>query len=71
MCVCRFYSELLSVGLLQPLDCPIEGLKDHEGTENYVTPLGTSSIVKHFLSQSGKRPPVGQLSNQIHLKRTG
>uniref|UniRef100_A0A668T386 Amine oxidase domain-containing protein n=1 Tax=Oreochromis aureus TaxID=47969 RepID=A0A668T386_OREAU len=43
----------LSAGLLQPLDCLIEGLKDHEGTENYVTPLGTSSIIKHFLSQSG------------------
>ncbi|XP_047464367.1 renalase isoform X2 [Mugil cephalus] len=48
-----FYSELLSAGILQPLDCPIEGLKHKEDSENYVTPLGVSSLVKHFLSQSG------------------
>ncbi|XP_030611166.1 renalase isoform X1 [Archocentrus centrarchus] len=48
-----FYSELLSAGVLQPLSCLIEGLKDKEGTKNYVTPLGTGSIIKYFLSQSG------------------
>lgn len=49
----NFYTELLSAGLLQPLDCRIEGLQHKEGDKNYVTPLGTSSVVKHFLSESG------------------
>ncbi|XP_028264196.1 renalase isoform X2 [Parambassis ranga] len=48
-----FYSELLSAGVLQPLDCLIEGLQKKEGSEDYMTPLGTCSVVKHFLSQSG------------------
>ncbi|XP_043957932.1 renalase [Gambusia affinis] len=49
----NFYTELLSAGLLKPLDCHIEGLQHKEGNKNYVTPLGTSSVVKHFLSESG------------------
>ncbi|XP_037319559.2 renalase [Pungitius pungitius] len=49
----RFYSELLSAGVLQPLDSLVEGLKHRDGDENYVTPQGMSSVVKHFLSQSG------------------
>ncbi|MEQ2270981.1 hypothetical protein XENORESO_018897, partial [Xenotaenia resolanae] len=48
-----FYTELLSAGLLRPLDCHIEGLQHKEGNKDYVTPLGTSSVVKHFLSESG------------------
>ncbi|CAF94888.1 unnamed protein product [Tetraodon nigroviridis] len=47
------YSELLSLGLLQPFDSIIEGLKVSDGSRNYMTPLGTSSLVKHFLSESG------------------
>lgn len=47
------YSELLSVGILQPLDSQIEGLKHKDGDKNYVTPRGMSSVVKHFLSESG------------------
>ncbi|MEQ2203132.1 hypothetical protein XENOCAPTIV_025239 [Xenoophorus captivus] len=46
-------AELLSAGLLRPLDCHIEGLQHKEGNKDYVTPLGTSSVVKHFLSESG------------------
>ncbi|MEQ2243362.1 hypothetical protein ILYODFUR_006306 [Ilyodon furcidens] len=49
----NFYTELLSAGLLRPLDCHIEGLQHKEGNKDYVTPLGTSSVVKHFLSESG------------------
>ncbi|PWA21804.1 hypothetical protein CCH79_00018867, partial [Gambusia affinis] len=52
MCMFSFYTELLSAGLLKPLDCHIEGLQHKEGNKNYVTPLGTSSVVKHFLSES-------------------
>uniref|UniRef100_A0A3Q1IUD0 Amine oxidase domain-containing protein n=1 Tax=Anabas testudineus TaxID=64144 RepID=A0A3Q1IUD0_ANATE len=47
-----FYSELLSSGVLQPLRGLIEGLKQNNDCTNYVTPLGMSSVVKHFLSQS-------------------
>ncbi|KAM4525402.1 renalase [Odontesthes bonariensis] len=48
-----FYTELLSAGILQPLDCPIQGLKQKEGSKDYVAPLGMGSLVKHFLSESG------------------
>uniref|UniRef100_A0A3Q3A5G5 Renalase, FAD-dependent amine oxidase n=1 Tax=Kryptolebias marmoratus TaxID=37003 RepID=A0A3Q3A5G5_KRYMA len=48
-----FYSELLCAGVLQPLDCHIEGLQQKDGNKNYVTPRGTSNVVKHFLSESG------------------
>ncbi|XP_068455372.1 renalase isoform X2 [Clinocottus analis] len=49
----RFYSELVSAGVLQPLDSLVEGLKHRDGEQHYVTPRGMSSLVKHFLSQSG------------------
>ncbi|XP_041671094.1 renalase [Cheilinus undulatus] len=48
-----FYSELLSSGVLQPLDSPIEGLRHKDGSRDYMTPLGMGSLVKHFLSESG------------------
>ncbi|XP_029383072.1 renalase isoform X2 [Echeneis naucrates] len=47
------YSELLSAGILQPLHGLIEGLRQRDDTKDYVTPLGTCSVVKHFLSESG------------------
>ncbi|XP_031694639.1 renalase [Anarrhichthys ocellatus] len=49
----RFYSELLSAGVLQPLDSLVEGLKHKDGNKDYMTPLGMCSVVKHFLSESG------------------
>jgi len=60
VCVFSFYTELLSAGILQPLDCLIEGLKQKEGSKDYVAPLGMGSLVKHFLSESGKHtcPPT-------------
>lgn len=48
-----FYSELLSSGVLQPLNTLIEGLKHRDGSKDYMTPLGMCSVVKHFLSESG------------------
>ncbi|KAM4623696.1 renalase isoform 2-T2 [Polymixia lowei] len=48
-----FYEELLAHSILQPLDAPVEGLLNKDGSTNYVTPLGMSSIVKHFLKESG------------------
>lgn len=47
------YSELFSSGVLKPLDSLIEGLKQTDGSQDYMTPLGMCSIVKHFLSESG------------------
>ncbi|XP_053197623.1 renalase [Scomber japonicus] len=47
------YSELLSSGVIRPLDGLIEGLKQRDGVQDYVTPRGMSSLVKHFLSESG------------------
>ncbi|CAL8284133.1 unnamed protein product [Merluccius merluccius] len=37
----------------RPLEATVEGLRDQEGTKNYVTPAGMSSIAKHFLKESG------------------
>nr|XP_046232874.1 renalase [Scatophagus argus] len=48
-----FYSELLSSGILQPLNSLVEGLRQRDGSKDYMTPLGMCSVVKHFLSQSG------------------
>ncbi|XP_061564757.1 renalase [Cololabis saira] len=48
-----FYAELLSAGVLRPLECPVEGLRPRDGGKDYMTPLGMSSVVKHFLSESG------------------
>ncbi|KAM9773884.1 renalase [Syngnathus typhle] len=48
-----FYSELLAAGILRPLDCAVEGLRHKDGRVDYVAPLGMSSVVKHFLQQSG------------------
>ncbi|XP_070846749.1 renalase [Chaetodon trifascialis] len=48
-----FYSELLSSGVLQPLNSLVEGLKHRDGSKDYMTPLGMCSVVKHFLSESG------------------
>ncbi|XP_051927696.1 renalase isoform X2 [Hippocampus zosterae] len=48
-----FYTELLAEGILRPLDCAVEGLRHKDGSTDYVAPLGMSSVVKHFLRQSG------------------
>ncbi|KAG7280081.1 hypothetical protein CRUP_018037 [Coryphaenoides rupestris] len=47
------YEELLAHRVLEPLEAPVEGLRDAEGTKNYVTPAGMSSIAKHFLKEMG------------------
>ncbi|KAM6951436.1 renalase isoform 2-T2 [Aplochiton taeniatus] len=49
-----FYEELLAHGVLRPLTSSVEGMVSREeGLKNYVTPTGVSSIVKHFLTESG------------------
>ena len=48
------YEELLSCGLLSPLNGVLEGdRRPQDGTKDFVTPEGINSIVKHFLNQSG------------------
>ncbi|XP_048362066.1 renalase isoform X2 [Sphaerodactylus townsendi] len=48
-----FYEELLSHGVLKPVTAIIEGMAVKEGVKNFVTPQGISSIVKHYLNNSG------------------
>ena len=49
------YEELLSKGVLTPLTATIEGQRDANDPtcKHYVAPAGTSSVVRHFLAQSG------------------
>ncbi|CAB1311899.1 unnamed protein product [Coregonus sp. 'balchen'] len=50
----NFYEELLAHGVLKPLVSSVEGeVMKEGGQKNYVSPTGVSSIVKHFLKQSG------------------
>ncbi|KAM3913380.1 renalase isoform 2-T2 [Leptodactylus fuscus] len=48
-----FYDELVAKGICIPLSATVEGMVMKEGSYNLVTPQGVSSIVKHYLSQSG------------------
>lgn len=48
-----FYDELLVHGILKPLTSPIEGMVMKEGDCNFVAPQGVSSIIKHYLKESG------------------
>ena len=53
----RYYDELLSAGVLVPLTSHVEGMRtSEEGTTHYVTPKGTSSIVKHFIKEANLTP---------------
>uniref|UniRef100_K7FNN2 Renalase, FAD dependent amine oxidase n=1 Tax=Pelodiscus sinensis TaxID=13735 RepID=K7FNN2_PELSI len=47
-----FYEDLLTHGVLKPLTAPVEGMVMEEGSHNFVTPQGISSIVKHYLTES-------------------
>ena len=41
------------MGILKPYNALVEGIVMKDGSYNLVTPHGVSSIVKHYLSQSG------------------
>ncbi|XP_073209871.1 renalase isoform X5 [Lepidochelys kempii] len=47
-----FYEDLLAHDVLKPLTAPVEGMVMEEGSHNFVTPQGISSIVKHYLTES-------------------
>ncbi|XP_020656951.3 renalase isoform X1 [Pogona vitticeps] len=64
----RFYEDLLSHGVLKPLTVPVDGMMMKEGAENFVTPQGISSIVKHYLKESGADIFYDHHVTQIYLK---
>lgn len=52
-----YYDELLGAGVLVPLNSHVEGMRTtEEGTTHFVTPKGSSSIVKHFLKEADLTP---------------
>ncbi|XP_003473646.1 renalase isoform X1 [Cavia porcellus] len=63
-----FYDELLAHGILKPLASPIEGMVIKEGDCNFVAPQGISSIVKHYLKQSGAEVCFRHCVTQINLR---
>ncbi|XP_004440048.1 PREDICTED: renalase [Ceratotherium simum simum] len=63
-----FYGELLAHGILKPLTSPIEGMVMKEGDCNFVAPHGISSIIKHYLKESGADISFRQCVTQINLR---
>ncbi|XP_069467380.1 renalase isoform X2 [Ambystoma mexicanum] len=63
-----FHDELLARGILAPLTAPVEGMVMTEGSRNFVTPKGVSSIVKHFLKESGAAVFYEHHVTQINLR---
>ncbi|XP_076981457.1 renalase isoform X2 [Tamandua tetradactyla] len=63
-----FYDELLAHGILKPLTSPIEGMVVKEGDCNFVAPQGVSSIIKHYLKESGADIYFRQCVTQINLR---
>ncbi|GAB5578305.1 renalase isoform X9 [Prionailurus iriomotensis] len=63
-----FYDELLAHGLLKPLTSPIEGMVMKEGDCNFVAPQGLSSVVKHYLGESGAEVSFRHRVTQINLR---
>ena len=46
----RFYDSLREEGLLKPFQGIIEGENPYsDGTEHYMAPQGSGSLVKHFI----------------------
>ncbi|ROL48453.1 Renalase [Anabarilius grahami] len=67
-----FYEELLAQDILKPLIAPVEGMMSkEEGIVNYVTPHGVSSIVKHYLKESGAEVLYDRHVTHIHRKDAG
>lgn len=63
-----FYDELLAHGVLKPLTSPIEGMVNKEGDCNFVAPQGVSSIINHYLKESGADIYFRQCVTQINLR---
>lgn len=55
--------------VFEPLSSRIEGMKDFpEGTKHFVAPKGMSSVVKHFLEDSGLQIMFEQHVSAIDLQ---
>ncbi|XP_010994573.2 renalase [Camelus dromedarius] len=63
-----FYDELLARGILKPLISCIEGMVIKDGDCNFVAPQGVSSIVNHYLKESGAEICFRQHVTQINLR---
>ncbi|XP_062833552.1 renalase isoform X2 [Anolis carolinensis] len=63
-----FYEDLLTHGILKPLTALVEGMVMKKGTENFVTPQGISSIVKHYLKKSGADIFYDHQVTQLYLR---
>ncbi|XP_030191432.1 renalase isoform X7 [Lynx canadensis] len=63
-----FYDELLAHGILKPLTSLIEGMVMKEGDCNFVAPQGLSSIVKHYLEESGAEVSFRHRVTRINLR---
>lgn len=63
-----FYDELLAHGVLKPLTSPIEGMVIKDGEQNFVAPQGVSSIVRHYLKESGAEIYFRHCVTQINLR---
>ncbi|KAM7169173.1 renalase isoform 4-T4 [Macrochelys suwanniensis] len=63
-----FYEDLLAHGVLKPLTAPVEGMVTEEDSHNFVTPQGISSIVKHYLTESGADVFYEHHVTQIYLR---
>ncbi|KAJ8366149.1 hypothetical protein SKAU_G00149800 [Synaphobranchus kaupii] len=66
-----FYEELLSHGILKPLVAPVEGMIKKDDLRDFVTPKGVSSIVKHYLRESGAEVLFEHCVTHIHQKGAG
>ncbi|XP_018414257.1 PREDICTED: renalase [Nanorana parkeri] len=63
-----FHDELVAKGILKPISDVVEGMVVKDGSYNLVTPHGVSSIVKHYLSQSGSDVCYERHVTQINLR---
>ncbi|XP_075389854.1 renalase [Tenrec ecaudatus] len=63
-----FYDELLAHGVLKPLTSPVKGMVVKDGDMNFVAPQGVSSIVKHYLQESGAEVYFKHCVTQINLR---
>ncbi|XP_004369960.1 renalase [Trichechus manatus latirostris] len=63
-----FYDELLAHGVLKYLTSPIEGMVMKDGDSNFVAPQGVSSIIKHYLKESGAEVCFRRCVTQINLR---
>jgi len=48
-----FYEELEKCGLLQPMQCRVEGVEQLLDTKHFIATKGMSSLVEYYLAKSG------------------